>query len=144
LDCKGQGYRPIDQTRRSPAIKAIFEMARRTFLPKAYTCDLAIDYEALTGWNRQTQRFEEPYEGRFIWILRQNGTEFYRLDDQTPEDLGRSIGAYRYWTGLDNHGGGAAEHVYMWNGELLVEVTPQMGETLLRDARHSLDSLNYA
>jgi len=144
LDCKGLGFRPIDQTRRSPAIVAIFAEARSKWLPRAYTCDLSSDYQTLTGWNRETQQFEEPYEGRFIWILRENGTEFYRLDDVTPEDLGHSLGAYKYWTG---EGGGDREqhplHVYLWDATGLNEIRPAQGEFLLSDTRHAIDPLNY-
>ena len=144
LDCKGLGFRPIDQTRRNPAIAAIFAEARSKFLPRAYTCDLSSDYQTLTGWNPKAQRFEEPYEGRFIWVLRENGTEFYRLDDVNPEYLSYALAAYKYWTG-EGRGEEAlhAQHVYLWDATGLNEIRPAQGEFLIEDTRYALDPLNY-
>jgi len=131
-DCAGRGYRPIDQTRRTPAISAIFAAARQHFLPRAFTCDLSTDYQTLLD-----------YDGRFVWVLRQSGTELYRLDDVTPEALDYSIAAYRYWTGEGRSRGDLDEQrVYVWDGESLQEHSAEEALFILRDTRHTLDPLN--
>ena len=131
-DCAGLGYRPIDQTRRTPAISAIFAAARQHFLPRAFTCDLSTDYQTLLD-----------YDGRFVWVLRQSGTELYRLDDVTPEALDYSIAAYRYWTGEGRSRADAEEQrVYVWDGESLQEHSAEEALFILRDTRHTLDPLN--
>lgn len=129
-DCAGQGFRPIDHAARNPAITAIFAAAMQRELPEAYSMDLSTDYQALLS-----------YEGRFVWVLRNNGTEFYRLDDVRPEDLQHALVAYRYWALEEPN---PNTHVYLWSGEGLGKIDPRMGEFVIQDTLHSLDSLNYA
>lgn len=102
-DCDGRGYRPIDHQDRTPAIEAIFTAAGSSdkHWPQHYSCDLSTDYQML-------MRPDAPE--RFIWILREMGTQLYPLD-QEAWSTGYTRGALGYFR--DNH---PEAHVFHWNG----------------------------
>lgn len=132
-DCEGKGFRPVPHTDRSPAVSAIFTAARLNFLPKAYTSDLSLDYQTLMGTPTDRDPDREAYTGRFVWLLRQNGTEFYRLDGATHADLMGSLAAFQYWTG-EGRGRDQEQYVFYWDGEYLSEIEAHSGVGLIRQA----------
>lgn len=102
-DCRGFGYRPINHDARTPAISAIFTAAGSSeeHWPQHYSCDLSTDYQMLI-------RPDAP--DRFIWILREMGTQLYPLDQ---EAWGTGyVKAALGWM-ADNH---PEAHVFHWNG----------------------------
>lgn len=131
-DCEGKGYRPIPHTDRVPAFSAMLQAARSHFLPRAYTSDLSLDYMALVGTPTDRES-REAYTGRFVWVLRESGTEFYRLDGQTHHDLMGSLAAFGYWTG-DGRGKDRQQFVFYWDGSALHEIEEAMGTRLIHHA----------
>jgi hypothetical protein len=131
-DCEGKGYRPIPHTDRCPAFSAMLQASRSKFLPKAFTSDLSLDYMRLMG-TPTDREVREAYTGRFIWVLRESGTEFYCLDGMTHQDLMGSLAGYAYWTG-DGRGRDTQQFVYYWDGQRLVEIEEHIGTRLIRHA----------
>lgn len=115
-DCAGQGYRPIEHSQRTPAIEAIFTAAGSSdeHWPKHYTSDLSVDYKWLIAPDAPQ---------RFIWILREMGTNLYPLDGGAPDGYVRA--ALRWMQ--SNH---PEAHVFHWNGFSLVPVTYDTALTL--------------
>jgi hypothetical protein len=127
-DCNGKGYRPIPHTDRTPAFSAILTEARRHYMPKAYTCDLSSDYRALV-----THAADAPT--RFIWLLRRNGTELYRLNGTDAQSLQVAGAGYDYWTGEGRISEPEEDRTraYYWNGKRLIEVDYEQGRRILRE-----------
>jgi hypothetical protein len=117
-DCQGRGYRPIPHTERTPAIEAIFTAAGSSEQrwPRYYTMDLSTDYQAL-------MRDDAPQ--RFLWILRESGTELYPLDSMNlwTKDYVRT--ALRWQE--ENH---PEAHVFHWNGFTLDPVSYETAKVL--------------
>lgn len=117
-DCRGFGYRPINHDARTPAIEAIFIAAGSSpdQWPRHYTMDLSTDYQTL---------IREDAPTRFIWILRESGTELYPLDmddNWTPGYVRAALG----WQ-AENH---PEALVFHWNGYTLEPVNYATAKTL--------------
>jgi hypothetical protein len=116
-DCNGAGYRPIPHMNRTPAISAIFTAAGQVQWPKHYTCDLSTDYQVLT-------RDDAP--DRFLWILREMGTNLIHLDRTDEWTQGYNRSALKWFA--ENH---PEAHVFHWNGFTLSEVNYDTARVLL-------------
>lgn len=123
-DCLSFGYRPIPHDGRNPAVSALLTEVNRYYLPRNYSCDVSTDYQALTG--------PDAYIGRFIWVLRYNGTELYRMDEVTPTEAQGSLIGLDYWA--EN---GTVEdtpvRIYYWDTTVLQEVDLPTARRLLRN-----------
>jgi hypothetical protein len=93
----------------------MLEHSNRLMLPEHFTCDLSTDYQSL-----------QTYDGRFVWVLRTNGTEFYRTDVD-PKALQYSLAAYSYWT--EDH---SPVHAFFWDGDTLAEIPISEGRHILQ------------
>lgn len=138
-DCNGMGYRPIPHVLRPAAFAAILAEAERRYLPKFFTCDLSTDYQSLIGQGGLLLP-DGGYHGRFIWLLRESGTEFYRLDDQQPQDYLHSKVGMDYWT--DPKQGHQDTLIFLWDGDELHEITREAGLTMLNMAVVRTESHN--
>jgi len=123
-DCGGNGYRPINHTRRPAAfeamLKAIGEDSQRW--PKHYTSDLSTDYQVI---------LRDLSDGdAFIWVVREMGTHLYPLK-YVPDDKVGFIRQAMVYHERENKNA----LVYVWNGyDKLSRITYDMARDIVRNA----------
>jgi hypothetical protein len=124
-DCKN--FTPVVMDGSNPAYDALLAEANRLGRPLVYTSDLFRDWQA-------TQ--QNGGRERFVWGLREHGTDLYWLD--LPED-----GRLWAWDWMRaSQACNPTTRWYVWTGSRLIEVTGAVALSVLRSPEEAVEGVH--